>query len=256
MTDKFSLNNKVALVTGASSGIGAHAAQLFATEGAKVVLTARRADRLEQLAQTIRDKGGEAIAVAMDVQDPASVIAAFDQAEASFGVVDVLLNNAGYGGQPQLMNEATEDNWNQVIGINLSGAWRVAKEAGARLVKAGKTGSIINTTSVAAHGQAPGSSTYGASKAGLLSLTKAQALELAPQGIRVNAVSPGTFATEMTADEFDENGVNKFAHVIPMKRTGDLEDMDGVFLLLASEAGRYITGVAIPVDGGHLLNSL
>lgn len=256
MQDRFSLQGKVVLLTGASSGIGAHAAKMFAQAGARVVVTARRLQRLNQVVSDIEAQGGEALAVAMDVQDGQSVDAAFDQVAATLGTVDVLLNNAGYGGDTTLMVDTSEENWDAVMGTNLKGAWRVAKEAANRLLAAEKSGSIINITSIAAHGQSSGFSTYSSSKAALLSLTKTMALEMATHNIRVNALSPGTFPTEMTAGEFTEDGDNEHLKVIPMGRIGELEDLDGALLLLASEASAYITGVCIPVDGGHLVNSL
>lgn len=256
MKDHFSMQDKVVLVTGASSGIGGHAASMFAEAGAKVVVTARRVDRLNQLVADIQAQGGQAMAVAVDVQDSASVSAVFDQAEATYGVPDVLLNNAGYGGDTSAMVETTETNWDAVMAVNLKGAWRVASEAARRMLAVGKPGSIINITSIAAHGQAAGYSTYSASKSALLSLTKTQALELAADSIRVNAISPGTFPTEMTAGELTDDGDHEGLTPIPMGRIGRLEEMDGAMLLLASEASSYITGICIPVDGGHLVNSL
>ncbi|MBL4660290.1 MAG: SDR family oxidoreductase [Alcanivoracaceae bacterium] len=256
MQNLFSLKGHIALVTGASSGIGAHMAQTLAKAGAKVVVAARRKEKLDDVVSAIKASGGEAFAVAMDVQNSKTITAAFDAIENHFGVVDILLNNAGFGGDFTEVVNTDEANWDAVMGINLKGAWRVAQQTCIRLIAAGKSGSIINTTSIAAHGQAVGLSTYAISKTALLSLTKNLALEMAPHNIRVNAVSPGTFLTEMTAAEFNEDGSNDFAGEIPLGRVGDLKDMDGTFLLLASNAGNYITGVCIPVDGGHLIRSL
>ena len=256
MQDRFSLQGKVVLVTGASSGIGEHAANLFARAGARVAVAARRLSRLQQVVSDIESQGGEAMAVLMDVQKGESVRAAFDQVEAAFGTVDVLLNNAGYGGDTALLVDTSEENWDAVMDTNLKGAWQVAKEAAKRLLGKGKAGSIINITSIAAHGQAMQFSTYSASKAALLSLTKSQALEMAGHNVRVNAISPGTFLTEMTAAEFSDDGSLEGLQAIPMGRIGALEDLDGALLLLASDASSYITGVCIPVDGGHLVNSL
>ena len=196
------------------------------------------------------------MAVAMDVQDGESITTAFDQVEATFGSVDVLLNNAGYGGDNCTMADTSEENWDTVMETNLKGAWRVAREAAKRMLATENSGSIINITSIAAHGQAFGFSTYSASKSALLSLTRSQALELATYNIRVNAISPGTFLTEMTAGEFTEDGIHDGLNSIPMGRIGALEELDGALLLLASEASAYITGACIPVDGGHLVNSL
>jgi len=256
MSDRFSLKGKVALVTGASSGIGAHMAHTLACAGARVAVAGRRKERLDDVVARIKIAGGEAFAVSMDVQDKENINKAFDQIESHFGVVDVLMNNAGYGGEFTSVVDTTESQWDDVIDINLKGAWRVAQQTCKRLIAVGRSGSIINTTSIAAHGQAIGLSTYAISKTGLLALTNNLALEMAPHNIRVNAVSPGTFLTEMTSAEFNEDGSNDFAGEIPLGRVGELEDMDGTFLLLASNAGNYITGVCIPVDGGHLIRSL
>jgi len=256
ISELFSLKGKIALVTGASSGIGAHLAYTFANAGAKVAVAARRKDRLDQLVATIEIAGGEALAVAMDVQDSEAVDAGFGAIEKHFGVVDVLINNAGFAGAFSDVVDTSEAQWDAVMDINLKGAWRVAKQTCIRLIAADKPGSIINTTSIAAHGQAVGISTYAVSKTGLLALTRNLALEMAPHHIRVNAVSPGTFLTEMTAGEFSEGGASEFSKAIPLGRIGELKEMDGVFLLLASDAGSYMTGVCIPVDGGHLIRSL
>ena len=185
----FSLAGKTVLITGASSGIGAHLARLAARAGARVVLAARRLERLGQVADDIHREGGQALAVALDVTDRASVEAAFNAAEASFGCVDVVLNNAGIGSGQRAL-QISEDDWRQMLSTNLDGVWRVAQCAAQRLVKAGRPGSIINIASILGLRVGTGYSHYSAAKAGVVQLSKSLALELARHQIRVNAIAP------------------------------------------------------------------
>ncbi|WP_166363583.1 SDR family NAD(P)-dependent oxidoreductase [Pseudomonas akapageensis] len=252
----FSLAGKIVLVTGASSGIGAHLAQVAARAGARVVLAARRLERLDQVAAAIQDEGGQALAVKLDVTDRASVEAAFDAAEAAFGVVDVVLNNAGVGnGQGAL--KISEEAWRQMFSTNLDGVWRVAQVAAQRLANAGKPGSIVNIASMLGLRVGTGYSHYCAAKAGVVQLSKSLALELARYHIRVNAIAPGYFKTEMNDDFFDsEKGQAYIREAVPMRRLGQLQELEGPFLLLASEAGAYMSGAVLAVDGGQLVGSL
>ena len=251
-TDIFRLDGEVAMVTGASSGLGAHFAVRLARSGAKVVLAARRTDRLEALAQQIGAGGAKAMAVALDVRDPASVKAAFDAAEAGFGPVSVLVNNAGVT-DPAFMTRMTEQQWRGVLDVNLDGVFRVGQEAARRMVATGKGGSIVNIASIVGLGAIKTLSAYAASKAAVLALTRNWALELARDKVRVNAIAPGYIATELN-DEFWETDAGKrmIAHV-PMRRLGQLGELDGALLLVASRAGSFMTGSTIIVDGGHLL---
>ncbi|WAG80981.1 SDR family oxidoreductase [Metapseudomonas furukawaii] len=254
--EQFSLTGKVVLVTGASSGIGAHMARVAAQAGARVVIGARRLDRLEQVSSDIERLGGEVLGVAMDVTDRASVEAAVDAAEARFGVVDVVLNNAGIGNGQRAL-EISEEDWRSMLSTNLDGVWRVAQCAAQRLVNAGKPGSIINIASILGLRAGSGYSHYSAAKAGVVQLTQSLALDLARNNIRVNAIAPGYFKTEMNDAYFDsEKGQTYIRQTVPMRRLGNLTELEGPFLLLASEAGAFVTGSTIVVDGGHLVSSL
>jgi NAD(P)-dependent dehydrogenase (short-subunit alcohol dehydrogenase family) len=256
MSTLFSLKGKVVLVTGASSGLGEHFAQLVSGAGAKVVIAARRVERLQALAEQLRDQGGEVLAVALDVTVRASVEAAFDLAQQTFGVVDVVINNAGVGGAVKAL-EVTEQDWSTMISTNLDGVWRVAQCAAQRMAKEGKGGSIVNIASILGERVGTGLSHYCAAKAGVLQLTKALALEFARYDIRVNAIAPGYFQTEMNDSYFNsEKGQAYIKSAVPMRKLGQLEQLDGPLLLLASAAGSFMTGATLAVDGGHLVSSL
>jgi NAD(P)-dependent dehydrogenase (short-subunit alcohol dehydrogenase family) len=256
MDTLFSLQGKVVLVTGASSGLGAHFAQVVSAAGARVVIAARREERLLALAERLREQGGDVLAVALDVTSRDSVEAAFDAAERTFGVVDVVVNNAGVGGAVKAL-EVSEANWSTMLSTNLDGVWRVAQCAAQRLAKAGQGGSIINIASILGERVGNGLSHYCAAKAGVLQLTKALALELARYDIRVNAIAPGYFQTEMNDSYFNsDKGQAYIKSAVPMRKLGQLQQLDGPLLLLASEAGSFMTGATLAVDGGHLVNTL
>ena len=253
---RFDLTGKTALITGASSGLGEHFARVLAAAGALVVVAARRADRLARLVQDLQDQGFEALAVTMDVTDADSIDAGFSAAEAQFGSVDVLINNAGIGeGVPFL--KMTEGNWRSMLDTNLDGAWRVAHRAAVAMAKSGQGGSIVNIASILGLRVGQGLSHYAVAKAGVVQLTKAMAIELARDKIRVNAIAPGYFRTEMNNDYFEsEKGQAYIKDKVPMRRLGQLEELSGPLLLLASEAGSFMTGTIINVDGGHVNNGL
>ncbi|MEZ5909543.1 MAG: glucose 1-dehydrogenase [Hyphomicrobiaceae bacterium] len=253
MHGMFELTSKVALVTGASSGLGRHFAGVLARAGASVVLAARRRDRLEALATSIREQGGRATAVEMDVTDPASVTSAFDAAEAALGPVQVLVNNAGVPSNSWFLR-TTEEEWRTVLGVNLDGVFRVGQEAARRMAAGGNGGSIVNIASILGLGVIGRLAPYAASKAAVIQLTKSMALELARDRIRVNALAPGYISTEMNSDFLVSEGGRKLLSRVPMQRAGALGELDGPLLLLASDAGSFMTGTVVAVDGGHLLS--
>ncbi len=254
--ERFSLHGKNALVTGASSGLGRHFAKVLAEAGARVTVSARRKDRLDTLVSEIESAGGKALAVVMDVNDNVSIIEAFDQAEATFGVVDVLVNNAGIG-DPDAFLTMSEASWDNMMDINLKSVWRIAQEASRRLVEARRPGSIVNIASILGLRVGSQLSHYATAKAGVVQLTKALSLELARHNIRVNAIAPGYFLTEMNQDFFaTDKGKSYIDQKVPMRRLGSVEELSGPLLLLASNAGAFMTGAVLNVDGGHLNNAL
>ncbi|KAI9027758.1 short-chain dehydrogenase/reductase SDR [Hyaloraphidium curvatum] len=251
----FSLRGKRALVTGASSGLGHRAALVFAKAGASVVAAARRKDRLADLVRQITEAGGQALAVECDVRSPASVTALFDEIEQTGPVADVVLNCAGIATSAPFLAQG-EAEWDSVVGTNLTAAWRVARESAARLVKAAKPGTIINMVSVTGIRAQGHVAPYAAAKAGLDQLSRVMALELARYNIRTNSLAPGYFSTELNSDHLKSKGGEQMRMKVPMRRFGKEGELDGAMLLLASDAGSYINGSTIVVDGGHLQSSL
>jgi len=251
-SDLLSLAGKAALVTGASSGFGRHFARVLAGAGAKVALAARRIDALERLAAEIRAGGGEAAACVMDVTDRASVALAIRAAEAALGPLSILVNNAGIPSN-SYFTATSEEAWRQVMAVNLDGVFRVGQEAARRMVENGRGGSIINIASILGFGAIKTLSTYSASKAAVLSLTQSMALELARERIRVNALAPGYFATEFNDAYLASEAGRRMMARVPMGRAGAVNELDGPLLLLASDAGAFMTGSVVTVDGGHLL---
>jgi len=250
--DLLSLAGRTALVTGASSGLGQHFARVLARAGAGVVLAARRIERLSALESEIRAAGGKAWAVGLDVTDRAAVTAAFEAGEAAAGPISVLVNNAGVPSGAYFAR-TTEQEWRDVMAVNLDGVFRVGQEAARRMAAHGAGGSIINISSILGFGALKTLSAYSASKAAVVSLTKSMALELARDRIRVNAIAPGYFYTEINAAFFDTEAGKRLISKVPMGRLGNLEELDGPLLLLASSAGAFMTGSVITVDGGHRL---
>jgi NAD(P)-dependent dehydrogenase (short-subunit alcohol dehydrogenase family) len=248
----FSLAGSVALVTGASSGLGRHFARVLAGAGAAVVLAARRLDRLRELEAEIRAAGGKAWAVALDVTDRASVNGAFDAAEAAAGPISILVNNAGVP-SGTFFAKTGEQEWRHVMAVNLDGVFRVGQEAARRMAAHGTGGSIVNIASILGFGVIKSLSAYAASKAAVVSLTRSMALELARDRIRVNAIAPGYFCTEINTGFLESEAGKRLLAKVPMGRAGNLAELDGPLLLLASDAGAFMTGTVVTVDGGHLL---
>lgn len=246
----FRLDGQVALVTGASSGLGVRFAEVAAANGADVMLVARRGDRLQTLRTKIEKAGGRAAVAEADVTDRASVANAFDAAEKAFGTVTLLVNNAGVAHADRALDLA-EEGWRRVLDTNLDAVFFTAQEAARRMLAAGKRGSIVNIASILGLGVAKGSIAYAVAKAGVVQITKALALELAFKGVRVNAIAPGFVVTEINR-EFLAKRSDMTRH-IPIGRFGEESDLDGAFLLLASDAGRYMAGAVIVVDGGQIL---
>jgi NAD(P)-dependent dehydrogenase (short-subunit alcohol dehydrogenase family) len=247
-----SLAGKTALVTGASSGLGEHFARVLAGAGAAVALAARRLDRLRQLEAEIRAAGGKAWAVELDVSDPPSVARAFEAAQASAGPITIIINNAGVPSGSYFV-KTSEEEWRDVMAVNLDGVFRIGREAARRMIASGTGGSIVNIASILGFGAIKSLSAYAASKAAVVSLTKSMALELARERIRVNAIAPGYFSTEINAGFLESAAGRRRLSKVPMGRAGNLAELDGPLLLLASEAGAFMTGSVITVDGGHLL---
>ena len=249
----FSLAGRCALVTGASSGLGRHFALTLARAGAKVALAARRVDRLDALAREIASAGGRAEAIALDVTDASAVGPAFDAAERALGPIDVVVNNAGIPAG-SWFSRTTDAEWRAVLDVNLDGVFRVGREAAVRMAAARRGGSIINIASVLGLGVLKTVAPYATSKAAVIHLTKAMALELARDNIRVNALAPGYIETELNTAYLASDAGKRIIARVPLGRVGAPEHLDGPLLLLASDAGRYMTGSVIVIDGGQTLS--
>jgi 3-oxoacyl-[acyl-carrier protein] reductase len=246
----FDLKGRAALVTGASSGLGERFAQVLAANGASVGLVARRADRLKAVQDRIVAAGGNATAISADVLDRKAMNHAFDQAEKAFGTVTILVNNAGLAHATRAL-EITDAEWRRILSVDLDAVFFWAQEAAKRMLAANKKGAIINIASVAGLGVSKGIAAYATAKAGVVQLTKALGLELAFKGVRVNAIAPGWFMTDINRAYLSSDAGAALKREIPMGRFGGEGDLDGALLLLASDAGAYMTGTTIVVDGGQ-----
>jgi NAD(P)-dependent dehydrogenase (short-subunit alcohol dehydrogenase family) len=255
MSASFDLQGEVALVTGASGGLGEHMARTLAKAGAKVALAARRVDRLTSLAEEIEKTGGRALPVACDVTSPESISEAVEAAETELGPIGILVNNSGISGAKRTA-ELSETDWDSVLDTNLKGAFFMAQAVSNRLIALGRGGRIVNIASITGLRPIGAVAAYAASKAGMIHLTRVMAMELARHAIQVNAIAPGYVETDFNRDFLRSPAGEKLRGRIPFGRFGQPEELDGALLLLCSDAGRYITGITIPIDGGHLASSL
>lgn len=249
----FDLTGEVALVTGASSGLGHRFAEVLAANGAKVVAAARRKDRLDTLVKSITEAGGTALAIEADVSSRAAIVEMVDKAEAAFGTVTIMINNAGISGDGRAI-KLTEEQWRAVMDVNLDAVWYGAQEAARRMVEAKVPGTVINIASILGMRVQNGLVGYSVAKAGVIQLTRALALEWARYQIRVNAIAPGYILTGINDTFFPTPEGEAMIRAIPQRRIGEPSDLDGTILLLASrKASGYMTGSTVVVDGGHSL---
>lgn len=251
MTDLFDLSGQAALVTGASGGLGRHFAIALARAGAKVALCARRADRLAEVAREIQAMDGSAMPIVMDVIDAHSVRDGVAAAETELGSLSILVNNSGVADAGAGFLEQDEADWDRVVDTNLKGAWLVAREVARHMARLGHGGRIVNVGSILGARATAGVPAYAASKAGLVQLTRAMAVELARHDIRVNALAPGYVETDLNRKFLGSPAGQAMLKRIPGRRFGRMEDLDGALLLLASGASAYMTGSVITVDGGQ-----
>ena len=251
----FEIDDQHILVTGGSSGLGRHFAQFLASKGAKVTLAARRAEALASAVADINAAGGKARSVILDVTSSASINRAMDEAESGFGPIHAVISNAGVTAtRPAL--EQDEQAWNSVMDTNLKGVWLVAQAAARRMVENKVKGAIVNIASILGLRVAGSLAPYAISKAGVIQMTKALALEWARYGIRVNALAPGYFVTELNDAFFESEPGKALIKRVPQRRLGRLSELDGPLLLLVSSAGSFMTGSVVAVDGGHLVSGL
>ncbi len=248
---KADLSGKTALVTGASSGFGAHFSKVLASAGAKVIAAARREDRLASLVRDIEAGGGRASAMRLDVGDEHAVHATFED----LGAVDIVVNNAGVSGATRALDTPAEE-WRWTYDVNVHGVFFVAQAAAQRMVAAGRGGSIINIASITADRPPASNVAYASSKAAVAHMTRCLALDWARHDIRVNALAPGYFETDINRDFLASDYGQKMIRRIPQRRTGEMHELDGPLLLLASDASAYMTGACLAVDGGHLCSGL
>ncbi len=246
------LTGKVAVVTGASGGLGAHFAKLLAANGAAVAVTARRVDKIQAIADEINAGGGKALALALDVGDAEAIGPALDRVQAELGGLDILVNNAGIGGEGLALDISVED-FDQTFAVNVRGTFFAAREAARRMIAAKVEGRIVNIASIASHTVLPGLSAYCGSKAAVAMLTKSLAREWARRGIAVNALAPGYIETAINDAWWPTEGGQKQLKGFPRRRLMDASDLDEAFLLLAGPAASAITGTLITVDDGQSL---
>src|SRR5246500_2235958 len=249
----FEVNDHHILVTGGSSGFGRHFARFLASNGAKVTLAARRAEALASAVAEIKAADGKAQSVMLDVTNADSINRALEQAEEKFGPIQAVVNNAGVTATKPALDQ-DERAWDSVVDTNLKGVWLVAQAAAKRMIANKVKGSIVNIASILSVRVAGAVAPYAISKAGVIQMTKTLALEWARYGIRVNALTPGYFATELNDDFFEGEQSKALIKRVPQRRLGQLSELDGPLLLLISNAGSFMTGSVVAVDGGHLVS--
>lgn len=250
----FNLKGRVALITGASSGLGERFAEIAAANGASVVLTARRDDKLQEIAARIQKSGGKAASFACDATDNASMGSAFDFAEKTFGVVDLFVANAGMARLGKVV-EMPEDEYRKLMALDMDAVFFNSREAAKRMMAANKPGAIVTTASIAAFIVERNIVAYNMAKAAVVQFTKGFALEVARKNIRVNAIAPGYVVTDINREFLLSPKGQEAKAKLPLGRYGETDDLDGVFLLLASNASRWMTGSTIVIDGGHILTA-
>jgi NAD(P)-dependent dehydrogenase (short-subunit alcohol dehydrogenase family) len=248
--DLFDVSGQVVLVTGGGGGIGLAMARVLALNGAKVALADINVENAQTSAASIRSDGAMAVSVELDVRDDEMIAAAFDRVEAELGAVGVVINNAGVAHRDKA-TALPAPTWRNVMAVNVDGAFAVAQEAARRMIRDGHGGSIINISSILAEIPIRQVAAYSTSKAAVSQMTRALALEWAKHKIRVNEIRPGWFETGLTDPFLKGPGTHVMAAQNPMGRLGEDVDLAGAVLLLASGAGRYMTGSTITVDGGH-----
>jgi NAD(P)-dependent dehydrogenase (short-subunit alcohol dehydrogenase family) len=248
----YDLSGKTALITGASSGLGEHFADVLAGANADLILSARRTSQLERVAARVRDKYQRSVrALCVDVTDAGSVARAL----APFDRIDIVINNAGVARSLPALDQ-TEEDWDAVLDTNLKGTFLVTQTVARAMLAGGRSGSIINIASILGLRQSSSVLPYAVSKAGVIQMTKVLALEFARFNVRVNALAPGYFDTELNRDFWQTEAGRALIRRIPQRRLGQLSDLDGPLLLLASDASRFMTGAVLAVDGGHLVSGV
>ena len=257
MTEPFDINDKVIAITGASSGFGHHFAGVLASKGATIILGARRTEKLEERVREITSSGGSAKAHTLDVNKKGSIEDFLDQIYSEYGRVDVLINNAGVEAGAKTYQTTEEEDWDYVMDTNLKSAWMVSKLYTERVMShQQEAGNVIMVSSITDSRTIKGQFSYAVSKGGMSRMTEVMALEAAKFNIRVNALAPGYFLTDLSRLLLESDIADEFTKGIPMRRTGEFPDLDGPLLLLASDASRYMTGSILVVDGGHICASL
>ncbi len=252
--DVFNLKGRVALITGASSGLGERFAEVASANGASVVLAARREDKLKEIAARIEKTGGKAGYFACDATDNAAMAKAFDFAEKNFGTVDLFVANAGMARLGKVI-EMPEAEYRSLMALDMDAVFFNSREAARRMIAANKPGAIVTTASIAAFIVERNIVAYNMAKAAVVQFTKGFALEVARKNIRVNAIAPGYVVTDINRDFLLSPKGQEGRAKLPLARYGEVDDLDGVFLLLASNASRWMTGSTIVIDGGHILTA-